>query len=142
MLLVVIDTNVVVSRYMSPAGPPAWVILRWNQGAFELLVSDDILAEYERALSYPHLAPRHKLGRAGIKQVVAGFRRFATTVTVTERLSVIADDPKDDKFLECAVAGGADVIVSGDKHLLRLGSYQGIRILSPADFLAELDAST
>ncbi|HEX8228447.1 MAG TPA: putative toxin-antitoxin system toxin component, PIN family, partial [Chloroflexia bacterium] len=63
----------------------------------------------------------------------------AIFVHPTVPIDAIASDPDDNKFLECAVAGGADYIVSGDKHLLSLGEYEGIRILSPADFLRVLE---
>ncbi len=57
-------------------------------------------------------------------------------MTITNQLRVIAADPDDDKVLECAVVGNATHIVTGDKqHLVALGSHQGIRILSPAEFL-------
>lgn len=50
-------------------------------------------------------------------------------------LKVVADDPTDDRFLECAVEAGADYLVSGDVHLLRLGQYAGVQILSPGAFV-------
>lgn len=53
-------------------------------------------------------------------------------------LHVVADDPDDDKFLDCAVAAQAEIIVSGDEHLLSLGSFQGIQILTPAAFVVLL----
>ncbi len=65
------------------------------------------------------------------------FRRFAELVVPKQTPAVIEEDPEDDHFLACAFYGVPDYIVSGDPHLLRLGSYEGILILSPADFLAE-----
>ena len=56
-------------------------------------------------------------------------------VTVSRRVSVIDDDPDDDKFIECAVASRAGFIVSGDKHLLALEEYEGIKMMKAADFL-------
>ncbi len=64
-----------------------------------------------------------------------------THVTLPDPIPIICADPDDDKFLACAVAGEADVIVSGDSHLLTLGSHAGIPILTPAAFLALLDES-
>lgn len=61
-----------------------------------------------------------------------------TEVTVSQRLSVIAEDPEDDKFLECALEAGADYLVSSDDHLLRLGSFEGTRILKPSEFIKAL----
>lgn len=135
----VLDTNVAVSGHMSPRGPPDQILERWERNEFDLLVSDELLTEYARVFRYPHLARLHKLDDADIDDIIAEFRTLGILVTVTVHLTVVADDPDDDKVLECAVAGHTDVIVSGDKHLLRLGTYDGIRILSPAAFLAELD---
>ena len=71
---------------------------------------------------------------------VASARRYiercTERVVVSQSLNVISDDPSDDRILECAVSAGADVIVSGDKHLLRLGDYGRIRIVTVAEFLS------
>ena len=131
----VLDTNVVVSRFLSPLGPPARVVEHWSAETFVLLVSEPILAEYRRALLYERVRARHGMSEQQVAEVIAGFRQFATLVVPQVALQVIRDDPADDKFLECAVTGGADYIVSGDTHLLRLGEYAGIQILSPAGFL-------
>lgn len=136
---VVVDTNIVVSSSISAKGAPAEILRRWQQERFELLVSDPMLAEYERALGYKRVQLRHRMTDGEIHELVAYFRRFATLVETTETLAVIEDDPDDNIVLECAVAGGAEYIVSGDAHLLTLKQYQGIQILSPATFIAFLD---
>src|ERR1051326_7832961 len=70
---------------------------------------------------------------------VADLVTFLRLVTITGNLKVITSDPDDNKVLECAVIGGASHIITGDRrHLLPLGTFQGIRILRAADFLAEL----
>lgn len=74
-----------------------------------------------------------------ISQVVADFRSFAVLVEPGEPISVIADDPSDNMLIEAAVTGCCDYVVSGDPHLLRLGEYRGIQILTPAAFLAVLE---
>jgi putative PIN family toxin of toxin-antitoxin system len=135
----VLDTNVVISRFLSPKGTPALILAFWEQGLFELVVTEAILAEYLRVLAYDRIQSRHGMRQDEIARVVEGFRSFAVLVEPSEKLAVIADDPSDDRFLEAAVAGGCDVIVSGDPHLLRVGEYRGIQILQPAAFLASLD---
>jgi putative PIN family toxin of toxin-antitoxin system len=65
-------------------------------------------------------------------------RMMAKVVRPTERLRVVERDPDDDRILECAVSAGAEVIVTGDGHLLAIGVFRGIRILSPTAFLDEL----
>ena len=126
---VVLDTNVVISRYLSPTGPPAEILRRWEDGWFDLLVSEELLAEYERVFHYPRLRAVHQLTSSEIGRIIANVRQFATRIEVTERLNVVEDDPTDNRCLECARAGGAEVIVCGDEHLLRLREYVGIQIL-------------
>ena len=133
-MLAVLNTNVIVSRHLSPQGPAAQILSFWRSGAFDLLVSEAILQEIHEVLLRPKLASRHRLTTEQVGRAVANFRRFGVLVAPTEELAVVADDPDDDKFLECAAAGSADVIVSGDPHLLALKTYRGIRILSPAAF--------
>lgn len=74
-----------------------------------------------------------------VAQVIVGFKEFAVLVEPKKNLEVIKDDPDDDKFIECAVAGEAIYIISSDAHLLELREYEDIRILSPTVFLALLD---
>lgn len=133
---VVVDTNVVVSRYLTPRGIAAQVLVLWEQGAFELLVSEQILEEYRRVLAYPKIATLHQMNVDDIETIIADFREMSTLVEPVEEIQVIAADPDDDKWLSCASAGGADYIVSGDHHVLTLGSYKNIPILSPAVFVA------
>jgi putative PIN family toxin of toxin-antitoxin system len=136
---VVVDTNVVVSRFLSSLGNPARIFELWRQEVFELLASEPILAEYRRALAYDRVRARHRLSDDQLDEQVADLRRFIVLVEPDEVITAIPDDPDDDKFLECALAGGADYIVSGDRHLLRLQQFRGIQILTPAAFLALIE---
>jgi|SRR5712691_11312694 len=136
---VVLDTNVVVSALCSGRASPARILERWHQEQFELIVSEPILAEYRRVLGYEKLRPRHRLAERGIVDFVNELRRFAELVPVEISLAVITSDPSDNRFLECAVAGRADYIVSGDAHLLDLDTFQELRILAPAAFLLLLE---
>lgn len=135
----VLDTNVVVSAYISPDGPPASLRIAWEREDFELLISTVIVAEYERVLSYGHLVVLHDMSSQQITKVIKNIRRSATMVDVTSQLDVVPADPTDNKFVECAVDGNAAYIVSGDQHLLRLGRYNGIQIVPPDVFLLLLD---
>jgi len=135
-LKVVIDTNVVVSRFLSPKGPPAQVFHLWEDQAFGLVVSQSLLEEYRRALLYEDVASRHGMSEAEVLEVVAMMERFALVVEPKMTVSVITRDSSDNKFIECAMEGGAEFIVSGDSHLLDLGRYEGVEIITPAAFLA------
>lgn len=136
---VVLDTNIVVSRYLAPHGVVADVLRLWEQGQFDLIVSPAVLDEYERMLREPSIWVIHRMSDDEIARVMAGFRAFSIQVAPTAGLALACDDPDDDKFLECAVAGNASCTVSGDRHLLALGSYQRIQILPPTAFLRLLN---
>jgi uncharacterized protein len=136
---VVIDTNVLVSRAISEKRAPAAIFRLIGEGAFEHLVSQAILDEYRSALEYEHVRKLHRRTGAQIITLLSEIEEAATVILPSISLLVIEADPDDNKVLECAVAGGADYIVSGDKHLLSLGEYAGIRILSPAEFLRVLE---
>jgi putative PIN family toxin of toxin-antitoxin system len=134
----VLDTNILISRYLSPHAAPSHIFGRWRLDAFELVVTEPILAEYQEVLSYDRLRRVHRLSDEEISSIVEDFREFATVVEPNKRLHVILDDPDDDKFLEAALAGEAEFVVSGDRHLLQLKTYGGIRIVTPSVFLAIL----
>lgn len=136
---VVLDTNVVVSRYWSPAGIAAKVLHRWQRKDFDPVVSPDLLREYDRVLRYPKIRALHRMDDEEIARVIKDFKELSITVVPTRRLVIIADDPTDNMVVECAVEANAHVIVSGDKHLLSLGSFHGIQILPPAAFLRLFD---
>ncbi|MBI4504907.1 MAG: putative toxin-antitoxin system toxin component, PIN family [Chloroflexi bacterium] len=134
-----LDTNVVVSAFLSPAGAPAQVVSAWERQAVELVVSEVLLQEYQRVLLYERVAIRHQMAPEDVAEIIEGFRQFALVVEPQETLAVITEDPTDNRVLECAVAGAADYIVSGDvRHLLPLQEYRGIQVLSPTAFLALL----
>jgi putative PIN family toxin of toxin-antitoxin system len=135
---VVLDTNVAVSRYLSPRGVPAQILANWRAAIFDLVVSEAILAEYQHTLQYERLRAIHHMNDENIAAIIGEFREFALLVEPLETPSVISADPADDKFLACAITGAADYIISGDGHLLNLKAYQGIRVLTPTVFLAVL----
>jgi putative PIN family toxin of toxin-antitoxin system len=136
---IVADANVLISAIITPSGSPGQLLDRWREGQIILLISDPILAEYQRALRYSHIRRLHGLSDEGIGNLIDRLRRFGVLINPTHHLSIIAADPSDDKYLECAVAGEADYIVSGDVHLLALRRYVSIPILSPRTSLAVLD---
>jgi putative PIN family toxin of toxin-antitoxin system len=130
---VVLDTNALVSALLF-SGVSSKLVSLWQNGLIAPLLSREILDEYLRVLSYPKFA----LSEEEIKELIQEeILPFAEVVKPKKRLRVVQRDPSDNKFLECAVAGKADVIISGDKDLLSLGRYRQIRIQSPAQFLAD-----
>jgi putative PIN family toxin of toxin-antitoxin system len=130
---VVLDTNVLVSALLF-TGISAELVPLWQKGALTVLLSRGILDETLRVFSYP----KFQLTEEEIKDLIQEeLLPYVEVVRPKARLRVIKRDPSDDKFLECAVAGKAQVIISGDKDLLSLERYRKIRIQSPARFLEE-----
>ena len=136
---VVIDTNVLVSAFLSPRGVPARIFKRLEQEAFELLLSEQILHEYAVALRYERVKKVHKLTDEQIVRLLEDLRTSATIIKPTRSLTVVAADPDDNKLFECALAGGAQFIVSGDAKVQAVKHYQGIEVLSPTLFLALIE---
>jgi hypothetical protein len=138
-MIVDLDTNVIVSALLSPGGPPAEIINRWEADQFEVVTSLPLLSELERALQHPRVRKYLKSSPDEAGAFIARFGRVATVVQPRLTLHVIEDDPADNRLLECAAAGGAAYIITGDDHLLQLKKYKDIVILSPAGFLTLLD---
>lgn len=137
MISSVLDANVLVSALTVKVGKPAQILPHLNR--LVLLTSEAILAEVERVLHYPRIQRRYQLHDEVITEYLQRLRVVSTIVAVRTSIAVIAADPDDDKFLACALDGGAEYIVSGDPHLLSLQQYQHIRMITPADFLALLN---
>ncbi len=136
---VVLDTNIVISHTLAPRGPIAVIFRHWITKTFDLVVSDALLEEYKDTLRKPKIRAYHQQSDTTIAAFIRRFRKIAIVVTPTETLTVVHDDPDDNKILECAVAGEADYIVTGDAHLLDIQAYRGIQILSLTLFLSVLE---
>jgi len=132
----VVDTNVVVSGLLWP-GPSRRILELARTGQVELFTSPVLLAELEDVLSRKKFARRLDLAGVGLQDLVLGYATLAQVVLPAEVPLIIAEDPDDDEVLACALAAHAQVIVSGDRHLLGLAEYQGIRIVRPMELLVE-----
>ncbi|MDZ7844741.1 MAG: putative toxin-antitoxin system toxin component, PIN family [Anaerolineales bacterium] len=132
---VVIDTNVFISAAINPHGAPAKVLDAWRDRQYELLISQSILEEALEVIRRPSIRARHGWTDEEIEIFFLGIRLFAVLTPDELDIAEVEDDPDDDKFLVCAVEGAADYIISGDPHLLNMGSYQEIPILNPHLFL-------
>jgi len=132
---IVLDTNVLVSAILFPGGAPETVFRLALEGKLELVTSPTLLTEFARVLTekFGHTAPQ---SRERVRRIVAVAQIAEPDTSVHE----IDDDPDDDRVLGAALASDASVIVSGDKHLLRLGTWRGIRMLAPAAFLKEFES--
>ena len=134
----VVDTNILVRAIIRPHGSVGPVLLRLRQGEYTLLYTWESLEELIDVLNRPRIRDKYHLTDGDIATVVGLILVRGEEVTPAERISVCRD-PKDDKFLEIAVTGEADVIVSGDQDLLVLHPFAGIPIVPPNAFLQMLD---
>jgi putative PIN family toxin of toxin-antitoxin system len=131
---VVADSNVLVSALQFGGKPMALLTLA-EDGQIDLAISEAILNETLSVLKVKFQNTPEQLADRE-----AYMRAITRIVAPSEIVAVIQADPTDDRILECAVAADADVIVSGDRHLLALGNFRGIGIQRPADFLAGFQA--
>jgi putative PIN family toxin of toxin-antitoxin system len=141
MTRAVLDVNVFASAIIAPNGTTAEVLDAWRIGRFVLAVSTVILDELARVLRYPKLARRHLWSDQQIEAFMEDLSRLAILTPGRLRLAVVHDDPSDDRYLECALEAGARYVVSGDRHLIKLGQYESITIVTPRQFLNVLPAS-
>lgn len=128
---VVLDTNVFISSFLG-AGHPREIIHLWKEGKITLCFLQEILAEYMDVLGRLGLS-----GRREVEEILHLFaRNFHSIFTAkTPSLKLVKSDPDDNKFFECAVALKAQNIISGDKEVLKIANYAGIRVLNPRQFL-------
>jgi putative PIN family toxin of toxin-antitoxin system len=138
MIRVVLDANVLVSGVISPHGMPAQILDAWRDERFDLVMSEAILDEIGQVFRYPKIARRHQWSEEQLQAFLDDLARLTIRTPGALMLTVIADDPPDNRYLEWAVEGQATYIVSGDDDLQRLGEYQGIRILTLRAFLEVL----
>jgi putative PIN family toxin of toxin-antitoxin system len=128
---IVCDTTVLVSGVLYQ-GPPRRAMTMAARGEVVNCISPDLLREVEDVL----LRRKFGLRPDQVAAMVALFRDSFEIVHPARRVVAVAVDPADDRVLEAAIAAGAEAILSGDRHLLDLGEFAGVRILTPARFVA------
>lgn len=135
MKRVVLDTNIFVS--MAMGGQVGKINDKWRAGEFILVVSEDIVSEYLDVLQRPKL---HLKSRT-IATIVNRIYRKAGFVTPEDHVSAVQADPTDNKFIEAAIAGKVDYIVSGDKHLRDLKEFHSIPIITAREFIDQSESN-
>lgn len=127
------DTNILISAFVFPGGAPEQVYRRVLDGRITLVTSPPLLSELGRILTEKfHWEPSYT------EEVVAQLVRIGVVVDPNEEIADITDDPADNRVLEAAAEGHADVIVSGGRHLLSVGTWRAVRVLAPAVLMDEL----
>ena len=130
---VVLDTNVLVSGIFY-SGPPSAILRAWEQRKFRLVLTLPIFEEYkEVAVRLGKHFPAIDITR--LMDLIIVESDLCSPVALAHP---VCADPKDDKFIAAAISGKAEVIVSGDKHLLKVSGYHGISVLTPRVFIERL----
>ena len=127
---IILDTNVLISGIFF-SGPPYQILQAWKSGKFTIVLSKEIFDEYRRVAEY--LSQKYK--GFDINDIIDLIAINAEFFHPIELLQNICDDPDDDKFIACAISSNTKIIISGDKHLLKLSGYQRIEIINPNWFI-------
>ncbi|MBI1742109.1 putative toxin-antitoxin system toxin component, PIN family [Candidatus Acetothermia bacterium] len=141
MLTVVVDTNIWVSTLIKPRGYYAQ-LLKEIIDRGKLFTAEEILAEAREVVLRSRIRTRYHLTEALIDRALAEARTYATIVSDLPQINVVAGDPDDNIIVACAIKAKAQYVVSYDPHLTTLKEYQGIKILTPEQFVPILRGST
>lgn len=133
----VIDTSVLVSSLISPRGTTGSVLKALRDGLFTVVYSSETMMEAVEVLGRDKFKQKYHIRPDDITALVNLIRLRGEAVYINQRV-VECRDPKDDKFLEAALGGNADCIVSGDEDLLSMNPFRDIPILSPTEFLSKI----
>lgn len=138
MIRAVLDTNVLVRAFLKRRGALSPILEAFEMGLYVLVISKPILLELRETLGKRRIKMKHQLTDEAIETYALLILSFGQLVEPEQALSVCRD-PDDNRIIEAAVAGQAMYVVTGDKDLLVLESYEGIRFLRPVEFLRRLD---
>lgn len=127
---IILDTNVFISGVFF-AGPPYQIIKAWRDDILKLVISEEIFEEYRRVGKL--LGEQFPM--VDLQPILDLVRASAQIFSVKCLPESVTDDPDDDKFLACALACKSKMIVSGDKHLLKVNGFRGIKIIKPREFV-------
>lgn len=137
----VIDTNVLISGFISRESYPAKLVDGWVEKRFEPVVSEEIIREYREVFARDRFSALGSVEeRLKLLDTLLSFEHVVL-VSPQERICMVKDDPGDDIFLECAAAGECEFIISGDQHLLKLKQYKNIKVITAKEFIELLKAS-
>jgi len=128
MIKVVLDTNIIISGLNFPKGKPAQILELLAYGVIRNFISESILEETAKILGEKFFWEKEKTKSAKLLNI------FSKNIKPKNRLHIIPHQA-DNRIIECAVAGKVDFIISGDKHLLGIGVYRNIKIVTPDELL-------
>lgn len=127
LIKVVLDSNILISAFFWE-GNERSILRDCREGIYHLVLSDFILEEVDRILQEKFGVEEH-LTRSYIREIF----RFSEIVITKGLIDIIEEDPSDNRILETAVIGKVDFLITGDKHLLKVKEYQGIRIVRSSE---------
>lgn len=130
---VVFDNNVMISALLW-IGVPHKLLVMAKKGEISLAMSFDMLAELEEVLGREKFQHKIKALNTTVKELMIGIELIVKIYMVVEKIEGICSDIDDDMFFECAIASNSKYILSGDVHLLSIGSFRNIQIMRPRDF--------
>lgn len=138
---ITVDTNVLVSATFW-YGASNEIISRVESGKIELLLSKEIIEEFRGVLDYKEIRDKIKNKHLEALKTLDTIICISKIISPIKKIDIIKEDPDDNKILECAFAGNVDYIVTQDKHLLKLKEFEGIKIITPKEFLKIIDKIT
>lgn len=136
MIIAVLDTNVLVSAFPAPGGVPAKLVDAWRQGKYRLVVSEAILEELVETWQDRYWRSRFSPDESAAAIELP--RTDAVVTPITVDVTGVATHPEDDRILATAVASRATFLVTGDRKLQAIGTFRGVSIISPREFLERL----
>jgi putative PIN family toxin of toxin-antitoxin system len=130
---VVFDTNVWLSIFMKKALASDFSNITGKKAT--VYVTKEIMTKISKVLMYPRIADILQESGTHPREILRTIATNSVMIEPKEEVHVVVEDPEDNKILECASAAGANIIVSGDKHLLRIGKFRKTKVLTPREFL-------
>ena len=134
MIKIVVDANLFASALIKPDSNPGNILELIKQNMVELVISPSVIKEIKHILLYPKIQKYHPKTACELDRYFDDLLIFAWTVEGNSKIDLIKDDPTDNKYLACALEGEADYIVSGDRHLLNVKIFNGIKIVNAKAF--------
>ena len=139
MIRAVLDVNVIISAVLSAQGAPRRILEAWQAGAFVVVVSQGIISEVTAKLLSPRIGGAYGVTSDDILYISALLQSQGELVQVPQGdVPMVTGDLEDDYVLAAAADARADAVITGDKRLLSLTEHEGVRIISPAQFVEEL----
>lgn len=134
---VVLDTNVIISGLIRPENSPGLILDHWQQRSFIAALSQDSHRELNSVMTRPEVERYFRRSPEWIDRFTRDLREFAVYVTPAP-VNVVPTDPPDNLIVGTAIAAECNYLVSGNRHILELGSYQGVQMITPHQFLLVL----